>query len=154
MRVKPGIYYLIFNALVEDNRENKDRFVDMHTLLELMFGNGVNYWTKLAYNETEKQVKQNMFMARKVAEENGLMIVTKRKPTELDPTIKHQAIGWKIANGGSETDATALINEIHFRERLRTNLEMSKTRIQLYAKQKGLFDHEEGMKNQIAMKNA
>lgn len=88
----------IFDVFIS-NVKSDNRFLDVHDIGQSIFGNG---YIPKTYGIFDRMIKTRMYEVREFAEQNGYLIIPKRKPTKNDKTKKFIITSWKIATTGDD----------------------------------------------------
>ncbi len=112
---KISIAVRIIDALEKNKNDNGD-FLSHYEI-------AVEIWSKPIFKERSREgrdiakrliamVKRNMGHARALAAENGITIISKRLPTQKNPSIKYRIDGFKIA---TRSDELSIREELMFK---------------------------------------
>jgi len=101
----------ILSVLEDELIDNTHAFLTNEEIAKLIYGDA--YMKRTAY-WLEKTISNCMSKVRDLAEENGMLVIPLRKPTEKDPNKKFRILGWKIYEEGDEI---YIVDEFLFKKR-------------------------------------
>lgn len=88
-----------------DNLKLNGSFIDESDIAKIIFGNG---YAKKTAGILEKMVKERMGQVRELADENGYLIIPRRKPTKATENEENpkrfKILGWKIPVKGFDDE--------------------------------------------------
>lgn len=93
MKTRTNLETMIFSALCENAKQN-DSFMDYTDIGRAIFGNGYLSQTAPIF---DKMIKDRMFKVRELAEQNGMLVIPRRKPIRGSSEKKFRILGWKLA---------------------------------------------------------
>lgn len=96
-------------AAFREGLKNGMDFMDWNDLGKLIWGNGYIPQTRHIF---DKMMSERMGRVREIAEEQGILIIPKRKPTAKNKEKKFRILGWKIA---AESDKKYIEDELIYK---------------------------------------